>query len=432
MRTILMTDYLFDPHAVRHPIHNFTTRVLLTRKLPQMVPVMAQELKDAFAERLGSDTENWKEVQIVDTLREISGRTVNRVFIGDDPLCQNQEYLDSLLFVAGELDKAAAKLRKVHWLVRPLVASYITRPYQKAMRKVLDFTNPIVIRRKEAVARQDKTQLEKEMEEPDDFLQFLIQQSITQKNDIDPTPNMISLRLALMNFASVQNLSRSGSNTILDLVNAPPELNVIETLRQEISDVTAQDGEGALSKDQLGKMERLDSVIKESMRISHVSTVGIQRMVTAPNGIPVPGGRTVPKGFLVGTSAISLHLDDDYYPNAKEWRPFRFYEDSHRPSDPKNDNSQEAKNTEFMRQKRNALTFTSDEFLAFGHGTHACPGRFYSAALLKTLIIVLLQEYDLRPQTERAENEWVSGAFVPSANATVQVRKKKVPMSGGV
>lgn len=34
--------------------------------------------------------------------------------------------------------------------------------------------------------------------------------------------------------------------------------------------------------------------------------------------------------------------------------------------------------------------------LEFGHGSHACPGRFFATAVLKCTLAAILQNYDLR------------------------------------
>lgn len=43
------------------------------------------------------------------------------------------------------------------------------------------------------------------------------------------------------------------------------------------------------------------------------------------------------------------------------------------------------------------LVTTSTEALGFGHGLHACPGRFFAANELKIALVHLLLKYDLKP-----------------------------------
>ncbi|KAI9758072.1 MAG: hypothetical protein M4579_003203 [Chaenotheca gracillima] len=427
MRTLLQTDYMFDPHALLNPVQNFTTRVLLTRRLPVMIPGMVEEMGIALDEFFGTDTENWKEIPIVDTLREVAARISNRAFVGD-PLCRNQEYLNNLLILSGAIGMNAAALRNMNPLLRPLRSWWATRDFRNAFKEVAKFTNPVVLQRIQDIKSREKGDLK--TKEPMDFLQAMIHQSLAQPYAKDATPNMITLRITLMNFASVQNLSKAGSNTILDLVNAPADQPVLDVLRKELESVMG--GSADLTKEHISKMEKLDSVIKESLRISHGATTGFHREVRAPSGVKLWNGQWVPNGTLLGVSAISQHHDDDYYSDALKWQPFRFYEDSHR-EDPGSiapdvasvEVSKDVDQAEYIRQKQNSLTATSDTFLTFGHGVHACPGRFYSAVALKVLIMAVLQRYHLRPQTERSENIWESGAYIPSSSAVVEVMRKK-------
>lgn len=46
---------------------------------------------------------------------------------------------------------------------------------------------------------------------------------------------------------------------------------------------------------------------------------------------------------------------------------------------------------------------TSDEHFAFGHGRHACPGRFFVACELKLIMAHLLRNYDMRRIAARVE-----------------------------
>lgn len=88
-------------------------------------------------------------------------------------------------------------------------------------------------------------------------------------------------------------------------------------------------------------------------------------------------GTRIPKGASITVSAHHMR-DESIYPDAQTYRGFRFY-----------DKRQEAGN-----EHRFQFVTTSPEHLGFGHGIHACPGRFFAANEVKILLAHLLLKYD--------------------------------------
>jgi cytochrome P450 len=39
---------------------------------------------------------------------------------------------------------------------------------------------------------------------------------------------------------------------------------------------------------------------------------------------------------------------------------------------------------------------TADDYLPFGHGSHACPGRFFAADLIKVLLAHIICNYEFK------------------------------------
>jgi cytochrome P450 len=65
--------------------------------------------------------------------------------------------------------------------------------------------------------------------------------------------------------------------------------------------------------------------------------------------------------------------------------------------------------------------------ITFGHGTHACPGRFFASAEIKAIMAHLLQHYDIKmPEGRgRAENVFKPGGYGPKPEETVLLRRRK-------
>jgi cytochrome P450 len=68
-------------------------------------------------------------------------------------------------------------------------------------------------------------------------------------------------------------------------------------------------------------------------------------------------GTHIPVGVTVSVASRSLHLDEDLYPNAKEFNAFRF-----------SDKADEEGEGESMRHQ---IVNTGTNFVPFGHGRHA-------------------------------------------------------------
>ena len=119
-------------------------------------------------------------------------------------------------------------------------------------------------------------------------------------------------------------------------------------------------------------------------------------------------GTFVPKGSTVGTTSQAVHLDNTVYENAAQFDGFRFS----RLSD--SDNA------------RHQIVSTSVDFLAFGAGKHACPGRFFAANEIKGLLAHLLVTYDIKMKEEgvRPPNLYISSSVVPDEKAEVCFRRR--------
>ena len=73
------------------------------------------------------------------------------------------------------------------------------------------------------------------------------------------------------------------------------------------------------------------------------------------------------------------------------------------------------------------LVATSSDHLAFGHGKHACPGRFFAANEVKIALIMMLLQYDIAPKDDQAESPITSdyGFMIsPSWGLEIQFRRR--------
>jgi hypothetical protein len=94
----LQTKYTFPiPKMSERPHHVQVIKTDLTRKLGSLTEDIWSELTTAFDHHWGIDTEQWKEVNVFETMIRIVTRTSNRLFVGEK-LCKfNSQCLNVML-----------------------------------------------------------------------------------------------------------------------------------------------------------------------------------------------------------------------------------------------------------------------------------------------------------------------------------------------
>lgn len=111
--------------------------------------------------------------------------------------------------------------------------------------------------------------------------------------------------------------------------------------------------------------------------MSHGLPVSMRREVTET--MKLPDGSILQKGDQVAVSSQRM-WDDSVHASPLEYDGYRFLKMRKEPG----------------RENFGQLVTTSPDHLAFGHGTHACPGRFFAAHEVKIALAQILTEYDIR------------------------------------
>ncbi|KAG6368106.1 hypothetical protein INS49_002306 [Diaporthe citri] len=80
----------------------------------------------------------------------------------------------------------------------------------------------------------------------------------------------------------------------------------------------------------------------------------------------------------------------------------------------------------FVGRAELGMVNTTDTFLAFGHGRHACPGRFFSTHELKLLFAHIVLNYDFKLLDERPRAIYLSDfCFMPEEVFFETCRREK-------
>ena len=204
------------------------------------------------------------------------------------------------------------------------------------------------------------------------------------------TPAKLSSRIIVFIVVTFQVTAIALTNTIFDIAASPNAEAFFAKLREESEREFAPEC-GTWSLESLSRMTRIDSTLRESLRMNGgASSRGPTKEVIAPGGVTLPDGTHVPEGVKIGISSFSIHHDSSIYHNPWAFDPFRFsrpYEEAtegmkhyHRvefqPGSRKGneslDNVPEALAGTMLEGKKGpALVTTSAEFMGFGHGRWA-------------------------------------------------------------
>lgn len=84
------------------------------------------------------------------------------------------------------------------------------------------------------------------------------------------------------------------------------------------------------------------------------------------------------------------------------------------------------------KQNLAQLVTTSSDHLAFGHGQHACPGRFFAANEVKIVLAIILTKYEFE-LPEGAEPKVRSAGFAMGNDPFLKMRiRKRTDSEGGL
>lgn len=177
-----------------------------------------------------------------------------------------------------------------------------------------------------------------------------------------------------LTIAAIHTTSNALMNILFDIIAHP---DLLAELRKEIIDVMGQESvdRGLWKKTTLYKLRLLDSVMKESQRMNPGSIMTMRRVATQT--VKLSDGTTIPKGGFVAFPTTTMQ-DEAVYPNSGEFDGHRFLRLREQPGS----------------ENKWQFVTTSPQHFVFGHGMHACPGRFFASNEIKIALVHLLMKYD--------------------------------------
>lgn len=173
-----------------------------------------------------------------------------------------------------------------------------------------------------------------------------------------PTRSVVD-QLALLFSAGHETTAKSLAWALYDVLARP---DVLARVRAELDEIF---GDGPLDAAGCGELRYLSAVLKESMRLSPVTTV-LQRDLRAPLRLRE---HELPAGTIVAPSNLIAHRHPSVWSDPETFRPERFL---------------------------GGFTPGPSEYFPFGGGTRRCIGAAFAQLEMPILLAAILRRADLR------------------------------------
>ncbi|PVI01189.1 cytochrome P450 [Periconia macrospinosa] len=417
---MLHGDYAFvTPRCLQDPYHEHVIHKNLARNLISVIPDLDDEVGRDVDELLGFDTGNWVSLDpLADFMMKVIPKITNRMLVGE-PLCRNTDYLANMLGFTMDVIRASLLFAVTPSFLHPIVGHISGLAPKLHYWRTSRMSIPLIKQRLYDIQQKDSGNPEyKGWKEPHDYITWHIRTALAEGREDELKPSRVALRILPLNFASIHTTAITGSSVLLDIFSSPPE--VAASLREEALRVYNESGR-KWDKHALSRMYRMDSAIRESQRFSAFTLSFIHRKVMVKEGITTPEGVHLAYGTILSAPWWNVASDDELHKNPEVYDPFRFSRERERFEGL---SAEEKTKEDGLKIKQTGLVTTNDRHLAFGHGRHACPGRFFVAHELKMMFGHLLINYDIKPLTERPQPTWIGRNQMP-AKAVLEFKRRE-------
>ncbi|KAK9416187.1 putative Ent-kaurene oxidase [Seiridium unicorne] len=373
----------------------------LTRGLNRINTRLAEETTKTVLEEFGP-CEDWTSEIVYQKLLRIVAIVSGNIFLGPE-LCHRDEWISSAITYTVDLFTAIGKLKQWKSWTRPIGQYFIPelKSVHEHRRKARAFLEPVIAERRKMMKEGKKL--------PDDMLQWMMYKTAEYKVSDDDL-SLIQLNLSL---AAIHTTTVTTILALYDLVVRP---DLVKELRTEIKTVLDAN-DGVLSTHALFEMKLLDSVMKESQRTNPGNLVRFVRYVDKP--VTLSDGTQLPAGSMIEAAHANIVQDPQLYSNPETFDAHRFMKlrsgEVVDPMDYKN------------KEQYQFVTVTKD-FMAFGYGRHACPGRFFAANEIKLILARIFLEYDIKMPdglTERYPNLVMGLDALPDPTKAIMFKRVK-------
>ncbi|GJJ15666.1 hypothetical protein Clacol_009944 [Clathrus columnatus] len=408
-RELMSGDHILGRPIYDNPYHLPILRSRLTKSLDSWFEPIRNEIMLVFEEQVPLTSE-WESVKLYHLCNQIIARGSNRVFVSDPTICMVdfltcQEPMDTKCCPLADRDPDYIRLITDFTLdvalgafilalfpafLKPLARVYLTN-IPRAMKSITEYLSENIKARQKSTDEYGRDYPDKE----NDMLSFFMDDAEGEERE----EGRLTLRLLMVNFASIHTSSMTLSGILQDLADRP---EYVGPLREEIESVISEHG---WSKASLSYMHKLDSFIMESQRVK--TSRAITAMRWSVKDYTFSNGVKIPKNAMIAVAMRPRHYDSEFFENPNKFDGWRF-----------------CKSDDASRNLH--LTSNKSPFLLFGVGEHACPGRFFAANTIKTAVAHFLMTHDVKPDlTNPPRDTWIGPDLLPNNATTLLFKERK-------
>jgi len=328
--------------------------------------------------------------EMLPLVHECMSRAIADIFVGEE-LAKDDEVVNTFRTFTRDITDSTLSNALLTFIHPKLYMNEIlfrfkfgSNPATKHKSLLIRKIRPIVAKRLEQEAF-----LGSSYSPPNDLLQDLLEHP--RNNKADPNYEWMVSQMIFLIWAGIHSTTRSALDCLFDYAGRSEYWDeLVEEQRTVLSTSEGDDWrERNVTVEELAKMEKLDSFLRESMRLEDLY-IDLDHRVMSPvfrfsNGIELPEGRHVVINFNELNASSSLH---GAKPNTFDG--FRY-----------------------VNKSSPAHKVTRD-FLHFGLGRHACPGRVMSVVVMKMFVSLIIRKYNVVTQSgTRPKNLFVKGLPAP-------------------
>ncbi|KAL8801180.1 MAG: hypothetical protein Q9182_004628 [Xanthomendoza sp. 2 TL-2023] len=346
---------------------------------------------------MGTD---WTRITAYDTYTRIAHAIIGRIFFGP-VLCRDQDFLKITLEGENDFYGVAYAVAKWPLLLRPLAAKIVprARALKQNYHAMAQYLRPVLEERLRAwpVEQKEKTTGPR----PNDFIQWMLDASRTEPCSLERQCQILLDITTDATLATTQFLTHGA----FDLATWP---EYVQPLRDEYADMLQRPQD--MTRASMTNLGKLDSFLKESLRMNPQSVVSMERNITAP--ILLSSGITLPAGLRIAFPTPQQVADPEVWPNPTHFDAFRFFK--LRQQSPASQHDYQYPNSR-------------PDFMLFGRGLHICPARILMTNVLKLAMVHLLDGYDVKmadPAKGRRKNSTLGNVYYPDREAEILVRRR--------
>ncbi|RYP09459.1 hypothetical protein DL764_001284 [Monosporascus ibericus] len=375
-------------------LHHSIVQRKLTPRLPLLLPRMEEAASAAFMKYI-PQSEDWTEFQPYKALSHVSARLGAEVIVGPT-FCDNENWLHIAVEYTENL------LRCVPAWLRPVFSRFLPSYWEgwRLLRGGQKLLGPKI---QELLDKNNAGVWQPLDDNPEDLNVLSWLTSLAKGRDRNA--DIIGHVLVMVALAAVHTTLLRMVNVLYDVVDAGPELQT-----QLLDEIAAVAGRGWHDNgNPYDALDKLDSVLRESQRLSPPTTLGMKRLFKEP--YTFQDGTHVHTGTYACMPVYAIENDPTKVLNPEEFDGLRAYRAA-RESGSAHDH---------------LFSSPGPNFLNFGYGKTACPGRFFASVVIKMVIVKALTNYEFKfiPGTRRPKNIIAHEFLFTWPWTKVLIRRKK-------